>query len=97
MYVKYRQDNLHCMTWYTGMCSSNDHRLTIHVNFMVKCICYTGLWIHWFRDHSATIPNGLVNMTDVISWCGPLEVGLNHTTNVTYGMLCNSWGTGIVL
>jgi hypothetical protein len=27
---------------------------------MVKCVCYTGLWIHWFRDPGATIPNGLV-------------------------------------
>jgi hypothetical protein len=29
---------------------------------MVKCVCYTGLWIHWFRDHGATIPNGLVTI-----------------------------------
>jgi hypothetical protein len=25
-------------------------------------VCYTGLWIHWFRDHDATIPNGLVTL-----------------------------------
>jgi hypothetical protein len=35
--------------------------------------------------------------TDVISWCGPLEVGLDRTTNVTYGMSCNGWSTDIVL
>ena len=27
---------------------------------MVKRVYYTGLWIHWFRDHDATIPNGTV-------------------------------------
>jgi hypothetical protein len=29
---------------------------------MVKCMCYTGLWIHWFRDHGATISNGSVTI-----------------------------------
>jgi hypothetical protein len=29
---------------------------------MVKCMCYTGLWINWFRDPGATIPNGLVTI-----------------------------------
>jgi hypothetical protein len=27
---------------------------------MVKCVCYTGLWIHWFCDLDATISNGSV-------------------------------------
>jgi hypothetical protein len=40
MHVKYRQDYLHRMIWYTGICSSNGHGLTIHVNFMVKCVRY---------------------------------------------------------
>jgi hypothetical protein len=60
MHVKYRQDNLHRMTWYTGTCDSIGHGLTIHVSFMVNCVCYTRLWIHWFRDLGATIPNGSV-------------------------------------
>jgi hypothetical protein len=30
-------------------------------------------------------------------WCGPLRVGLDRATNATHGMLCNGWGTGIVL
>jgi hypothetical protein len=25
-------------------------------------VYYTGLWIHWFCDHGATIPNGLVTI-----------------------------------
>jgi hypothetical protein len=60
MHVKYRQDNLHRMTWYTSMCGSMGHGLTIHVSFVVKCVCYTRLWIHWFQDLGATIPNGSV-------------------------------------
>jgi hypothetical protein len=59
--VKYRQDNLHRMAWYTGMCGNIGYGLTIHVSFIVKYVCYTGLWIHWFRDLGATIPNGSVN------------------------------------
>jgi hypothetical protein len=44
------------------MCSSNDHGLIIHVSFMVKCVCYTRLLIHWFHDHGATISNGSVTI-----------------------------------
>jgi hypothetical protein len=29
---------------------------------MVKCVCYTGTWIHWLRDLGATIPNGSVTI-----------------------------------
>ena len=25
-------------------------------------VCYMRLWIHWFRDHDATIPNGAVTI-----------------------------------
>jgi hypothetical protein len=60
IHVKYRQDNLHCMTWYTGTCGSNGHGLTIHVSFMVKCVRYVKAVIHWFCDLDATIPNGSV-------------------------------------
>jgi hypothetical protein len=35
--------------------------------------------------------------TNVISQCEPLEVRLSCAANVTYGMLCNGWGIGIVL
>jgi hypothetical protein len=50
------------MTWYTGTCSNNGHGLIIYVSFMVKCVCYTGLWIYWFRDHDATILNGSITI-----------------------------------
>jgi hypothetical protein len=29
---------------------------------MVKCMCYTRLWIYWFCDFGATIPNGSVTI-----------------------------------
>jgi hypothetical protein len=85
------------MTWYINTCGSIGHGLTIHVSLMVKCVCYTGLWIHWFRDLGVTIFNSLIT-TGRTSLVGrPLEVGLNRATNVMYGMLCNDWGIGIVL
>jgi hypothetical protein len=34
----------------------------MHVSFMVKCVYYKGLWIHWFRDLDTTIPNGSVTI-----------------------------------
>jgi hypothetical protein len=34
---------------------------------------------------------------DIISRCGPPEVGFSRAANVTYGILCNRWGTDIVL
>jgi hypothetical protein len=40
MHVKYKQDNLHRMTWYTSTYGSNGHGLTIHANFMVKYVRY---------------------------------------------------------
>ena len=60
--------------------------LLYRLHIMVKRVYYTGLWIHWFRDHDATIPNGTVT----IGRCGPLGVGPDRATNVTYGMFsCN--------
>jgi hypothetical protein len=50
------------MTWYIDTCGSNGHEFTIHVSFMVKCVCYMGLWIYWFCDLGATIPNGSVTI-----------------------------------
>jgi hypothetical protein len=29
---------------------------------MVKCVCDMGLYIHWFRDLGATIPNGSITI-----------------------------------
>jgi hypothetical protein len=84
MHVKYRQDNLHRMTLYTGICGSIDHGLTIHISFMVNCVCYTGLWIHWFRNLGATIPNGSVT-TRRTSLVG---VGHSRSDSIVTLMLC---------
>jgi hypothetical protein len=64
---------------------------------VVKCVLYGALdpLVSWpWCNHSQWFNH---YRTNVISWCGPLEVELDHATNVTYNMLCNSWGTGIVL
>jgi hypothetical protein len=36
--------------------------LLYKLHIMVKYVCYIGLWIHWFRDLGATIPNGSVTI-----------------------------------
>jgi hypothetical protein len=36
--------------------------LLYKLRIMVKCVCYTGLRIHWLHDLDATIPNGLVTI-----------------------------------
>jgi hypothetical protein len=72
------------MIWYTGTCGSNGHGLTIHVSFMVKCVCYMGLWIHWFCDHGAIIPNGSV-ITGQTSLVG---VGYSRLDSIMPLMLC---------
>jgi hypothetical protein len=61
------------------------------------CVSY-GLWIHWFRDLDATIPNGTVTIgrTSLVG-VGHFGVELDRATNVTYSMLYNGWGTDIVL
>jgi hypothetical protein len=84
MHIKYRQDNLHRMTWYTGTCDSNGYGLTIYVSFMVKCVCYTGLWIHWFRDPGATILNGSVT----IGRTSLVGVGHSRSNSIVPLMLC---------
>jgi hypothetical protein len=36
---------------------------------IVKRVCYAGLWIPWFRDHGAIIPNGsvIIGRTSLVS------------------------------
>ena len=36
--------------------------LLYRLHIMVKCVYYTGLWIHWVRDHDITISNGTVTI-----------------------------------
>jgi hypothetical protein len=73
MHVKHRQDNLHYMTWYTGICGSNGHGLTKYVSFMVRCVRYMRVVDPLVRDLDATIPNGSVT-TGRMSL-----VGVGHT------------------
>ena len=66
------------------MCGSNGHMLTIHVNFMVKYVCCMGLLIHWFHDHSVTIPNGSVT----IERTSLVGVSFQRLDSVMLLMLC---------
>jgi hypothetical protein len=50
---------------------------------MVKCVCYMGLWIHWFRELGATIPNGSVT----IGWTLLVGVGYSRSDSIVSLML----------
>jgi hypothetical protein len=58
--------------------------LLYKLRIMVKCVCYTGLWIHWFRDLGATIPNGSVT----IGWMSLVGVGHSRSDSIVSLMLC---------
>jgi hypothetical protein len=58
--------------------------LLYRLHIMVKCVCYTGLWIHWFRDHGATIPNGSVT----IGRMSLVSVGYLRSDSIMLLMLC---------
>jgi hypothetical protein len=58
--------------------------LLYKLHIMVKCVCYTGLWIHWFHDLDATNPNGLVT-TGRTSLVG---VGHSESDSIVPLMLC---------
>jgi hypothetical protein len=47
-------------------------------------VCYTGLWIHWFRDFDATIPNGSVT----IRHTSLVGVGHSGSDSIVPLMLC---------
>jgi hypothetical protein len=96
MDLKYRQDNLHSMTWYSDICDSIGRGLTIHVSFMVKCVCYTGLWIHWFYDFDATIPNGLV-IIGRTSLVGVGHSGSNSIIPLMLRMVCYAMAGALAL
>jgi hypothetical protein len=70
------------MTWYSGTFVSNGHGLTIHVSFMVN-VCYTRLWIHWFRDPGTTIPNCSVT----VGWTSLVGVGHSRSDSIVPLML----------
>ena len=50
-------------------------------------VCYTGLWIHWFRDHIATIPNGTVTIGRM-SLVGVGHSGLDQIVPLMLRMVC---------
>jgi hypothetical protein len=53
-------------------------------HIMVKCMCYTRLWIHWFHDLGATISNSSVTIGRT------LLVGMGHSRSdsIVPLMLC---------
>ena len=46
-----------------------------------------GLWIHWFRDHDATIPNSTINGTITIGQMSLVGVGHSGLDQIVLLML----------
>jgi hypothetical protein len=63
---------------------------------MIKCVCYTGFWIHWFHDLGATIPNGSVTIGRT-SLVGVGHLRSDLIVSLMLRTVCYGWGTGIVL
>jgi hypothetical protein len=61
------------------------------------CVLYEGCGSIGFVTLMQPFPMVWSLQDDVISWCEPLGIRPDRATNVTYGMLCNGWGTDIVL
>jgi hypothetical protein len=78
--------------WYVW---DNYHRLTIQVNFMVKCVCYIGLGSNDCFMTDAALMGGHYRI-DIIN-------GVRHPMSdldvplVLYTLAYNIWGTGVIL
>ena len=44
MHVKYKQDNLHCMTWYTGTCS------IVAMGLLYMLVLWSNVYVIWALD-----------------------------------------------
>ena len=69
--------------WYVR---DNDYKLIIHVNFIIKCVCYISLRSNDCFMTDAALIDGQYKM-DIISIVGPPEVGLSRVTSVMYGSI----------
>ena len=61
--------------------------LLYRLHIMVKCVCYIGLWIHWFRDHNAIIPNSTVTIGQTLLG-GVGHLRSNSTVPLMLCMVC---------
>ena len=52
--------------------------LLYRLHNIVERVYYTGLWIPWFHDHDATIPNGTI----IIRWTSFVGVGHSGWTRL---------------
>jgi hypothetical protein len=83
MYVKYRQDNLHRIH------STPVRAIVMAIGLLYMLALWSnmciilGLWIHWFRDHGTTIPNGSIT----IGWTSLVGVGHSKSNSIVPLML----------
>ena len=61
--------------------------LLYRLHIMVKCVCYTRLWIRWFHDHGVTIPNGSVTI-GLTSFVGVGHLRLDSIVSLMLRTVC---------
>jgi hypothetical protein len=61
--------------------------LLYKLRIMVNCVCYMGLWIHWFCDLDATISNGSVTLGRT-SLVGVGHLGLDSIIPLMLRTIC---------
>jgi hypothetical protein len=76
---------MHCMIWYIGMCSITAMNLLYRLHTMIKSVCM-GFGSNGFVTKAQSFTMDGRYKMDIITWCGPPEVGLDCVTNVMY---CN--------
>ena len=95
MHVKYKQDNFASYDMVYRYVRDNGHELTIHVNFMVKCVYYMGIGSNDYFMASIALVGGHYKI-DIINGVGHLRSNL-----VVLLVLCtiayNIRGTSVVL
>jgi hypothetical protein len=95
MHVKYKQDNFSSYDMIHQYVRDNSYGLTIHINFMVKCVCYTGIGFNGGFVADIALTGGHYRM-DIIS-----RVGHPRSDSVVPLVLCtvayNIRGTDVVL
>jgi hypothetical protein len=63
---------------------------------MIKCVCYTRLWIHWFRDLDATIPSGSIT-TGRTSLVGVGHLGSDSIVPLMLRTVCYAMAGALTL
>ena len=79
MHIKYKQDNLHRMTWYTSMCS------IMAIGLLYMLALWSNVCVIWVLDPMVVRGWRSLNGRSLQDGRGPPKVGLSRATSDMYG------------